>query len=129
MANLTIDGGDLLVTLPGWDALWAMKREVRVPLRAVAAVRHDPVAASQWPRGLRLPGSHLPGLLTAGSYWQPGRPGRWSFWSVRHPRQAIVVDLDAGHYRRLVLEVADPDAAVRLVDGAARAARRASPDA
>ena len=129
MANLTIDGDDLLVTLPGWDALWAMKRELRVPLRAVVGVRHDPVLASQWPRGLRVPGSHLPGLLTAGSYWQPGRPGTWSFWSVRHPRQAIVVDLDAGHYRRLVLEVADPDAAVRLVDGAARAARRTSPDA
>ena len=129
MANLAIDGGDLLVTLPGWDALWAMKRELRVPLRAVVGVRHDPVLASQWPRGLRVPGSHLPGLLTAGSYWQPGRPGTWTFWSVRHPQRAIVVDLDAGHYRRLVLEVADPDAAVRLVDGAARAARRASPDA
>lgn len=124
MADLAIDGDELVVTMRGWDAVWALKREVRVPLAAVVAVRPDPVAASKWPDGLRLPGSHLPGVVTAGSYWRPGRPGAWSFWSVRHPRQAIVVDLDAGHYRRLVLEVADPGAAVRLVEDAARTDRR-----
>jgi hypothetical protein len=119
MVRIDIEGDQLVATLTGWDRLWALSGGVRAPLRTVAGVRRDPVAARR-PDGLRIPGSYIPGILTAGSYWRPGRPGVWSFWCVHDPNQAIVVDLTEGRYRRWVLQVADPDATVRSIEQARR---------
>jgi len=37
------------------------------------------------------------------------------FWDVRHPEKTIVVELADETFRKLVIEVADPDAAVSLI--------------
>jgi hypothetical protein len=79
MARIDVEGDELVATLEGWDRIWALSGDVHAPLRAVAGVRRDPVAARR-PDGLRLPGSYIPGILAAGSYWRPGQQGGWSFW-------------------------------------------------
>jgi hypothetical protein len=54
------------------------------------------------------------------------RAGGREFWDVRSGRQAVVIELRGNRYRRLVLDVQDPPAAVRMI---AEALRGQAPDA
>ena len=110
MVTLSVRPPTLEVRVQGWHQLWALKRQLHVPLAAVQSVRHDPDAARGFWKGLRLPGTHVPGLIVAGSYYQSGE---WTFYDVVKSQNTVVVELKEADYDRLVVEVADPAATVR----------------
>jgi hypothetical protein len=107
-----VDSGSLMVEVEGLHKLWAVKNRLKIPLTHVRTVAVDPDTARN-PVGLRLPGTWIPGVITAGSY---RRAGEWAFWDVRNPDKTIVIELSDERYTRLVVEVADPDAAVAMVE-------------
>lgn len=117
MVALSIRDGTLLVRMRGLGMVLALKRRLRIPLACIAGVHIDDEAAHGFWKGVRLPGTHIPGLLVAGTFH---RGGRRTFWSVRRGRRAVVIDLENARYDRLVLEVADPDGAVRMLTDALR---------
>jgi hypothetical protein len=95
-----------------WDKLWALKSQLEIPLAHIQDVRADPEPARGWWHGLRLPGTQIPGILTAGSFYQDGA---FVFYDVHDPERTVVIDLDHEHYKRLVIEVTDPaDVVARL---------------
>ena len=112
MVDIKIEQGRVHFTVQGWDKLWSMHSRLEIPLEHIHAVRADPEPAKGWWHGLRFPGTQIPGLITAGSFYQDGE---WVFYDVHDPENTIVLDLDHEHYKRLVIEVADPGAAVRLL--------------
>src|SRR5688572_33309351 len=114
MTTVRIIDEPLRVELTGWDRIWALKREIEVPLVHVRGVAF--ATPDLRPRGLRAPGSYWPGLIAAGTYRR--RSGK-EFWSVRDKAQAIVIDLENDVYDRLVLQVADRAATVEAIRGAA----------
>ena len=57
----------------------------------------------------------VPGVITAGTFYQDGRR---IFWDVHHPKKTIVIDLHDERCNELIVEVADPEAAVRLIENA-----------
>jgi hypothetical protein len=124
MVSATASDGRLRVRLGGSDAVWAFKRRLDVPLSAVSEVRltEDLSPWLGWRNnelgGLRMPGTMVPGLIAAGSYWS--RRKGWMFCCLRRNQRALVVDLEpgAGRYRRLVLGVEDADGALALIDSA-----------
>ena len=99
----------------GWHRLWALKRRLIIPVSAIVSARHDP-AAARGAKGLKWPGTHVPGYFAAGSF---RRGGQWTFWDVRDPERAIVVELRGQRYDRLVVEVQDPKESVQLLNEAA----------
>jgi hypothetical protein len=130
VARIEIADGRLSVIMEGLDKLWALKSRLDIPLEHVVSVAHDPVQAGRWPRGLRLPGAFIPGVITAGSYWQPGHGAEdgWSFWDVHDPERAIVIATSHEHYKKLIVGVDDPESSVRAIQ-AALAARSADAEA
>lgn len=42
-------------------------------------------------KSLRLPGTHLPGLVTAGSH---AERGRWMFWNSKTGKNAITIRIE-----------------------------------
>ena len=66
--------------------------------------------------GLRLGGTSLPGVIAVGTFFD----GQWWFLDVRHPEEAVKIDLDHEHYAALIIEVADPPATVRAINAAIR---------
>ena len=62
-----------------------------------------------------MPGTSMPGVITAGTFYQDGKR---VFWDVHHPEKTIVIDLHDERFNELVVEVADPEGAVRLIHGA-----------
>ncbi|WP_081236671.1 hypothetical protein [Streptomyces viridosporus] len=115
MALVSIDRArDLLtVEFQGLDKLWTLKSRLEIPLAHVRGATHDPGIARE-PKGLRVGGTHFPGLITAGRYLHKGER---LFWDVKNPDKAVVIELaDAETYDRLVVEVDDPRATVALVE-------------
>ena len=112
MVDLSISDGNLLVNVRGADKLWAFKGSIEIPLHHVAGIRTDPSMARVWWHGWKIPGTSIPGVITAGTFYQDGKR---IFWDVHDTDNAVVIELRDEHYDRLVVEVADPNAAVALV--------------
>jgi hypothetical protein len=115
MVNVVVQGDRVRFEVEGWDKLWALKSQLEIPTAHIVAVRADPEPARGWWHGIRLPGTEIPGLLTAGSFYQ--KDG-FVFFDVHDPERTIVIDLTHEHYRRLVIEVANPADVVEMLRSA-----------
>jgi len=113
MVDIAVSDGNLQVKVRGADKVWALKSSLEIPLEHITGVRMDPVAAKGWWHGLRCPGTSIPRVITAGTYYTRHQK---SFWDVHNPDHAIVIDLRDESYDRLVVEVDDPESAVALIE-------------
>lgn len=119
MAELRVDGGDLIVHLTPLQKIVSFHADIRVPLRAVRSV-----AAVEKPwlalRGRRMAGTALRGVAAMGTWIHGDR--QYDFCVVRGQQQAVQVDLNSGRFTRLLVcvpEGADPEAeATRLASAA-----------
>jgi len=115
----------LAVALQGWERVWALRRRLIIP--------RGKIVHAEWRAGpfeihasLRLAGTGLPGVLTAGTFYGQGmkqflylrRPQGWRRATVAN---VLVLDLHDMFYQRVVLSCAQEDAA-RVVAWAKTAA-------
>lgn len=113
MTEVELTGDALVVHVRGMDRLWALKSRLEIPLSHVAgAERADSEAARRWWKGVRAPGTHLPGVITAGTFYQEGDR---VFCDVHDPEKAVEIRLNDERYARLVIEVEEPDATIAAV--------------
>ena len=115
MTEVSVSGGHLILEVEGWDKLWSLKSRLAIPTAHVIRIYADPEIAQHWWKGLRLLGTHVPGVISAGTFYQHGE---WIFWDVHHPENAVVVELRDERYQKLILEVADPAETVARVQAA-----------
>ncbi|NVB79709.1 MAG: hypothetical protein HOV81_15035 [Kofleriaceae bacterium] len=114
MVDVHIEADQVRVKVLGMHRLWALKRELTFPRAAVRAVRRlPPDALKGWWKGLRAPGTSIPGVIAAGTFHKDGER---HFWDVRHANRAIEIDLEGETYAKLFVEVEDPEAAVRMLE-------------
>jgi hypothetical protein len=118
MAQIEMTPDTLIIRIEGADRLWALKSRLDIPLGHVAGAEPAEADARQWLHGIRLGGTHLPGVISAGRFYEHGQ---WVFWDVHHPERAIAITLRDERYSRLVVEVDDPAAAVAAIGNAAGA--------
>jgi hypothetical protein len=121
MVEISIEGGRLHLEVQAWDKLWSLRSHLEFPLEHVTSVRLDAEAARGWWHGIRLLGTQVPGLLTAGAFYEQRGV---VFYDVHDPDRTIVLELNHERYSRLVVEVQDPAAAVKTVSGAIAPRRR-----
>jgi hypothetical protein len=112
MAQVHVDGDNLIVEIEGLDKLWALKSRLEIPLSNVRGATIDPGAIRE-PKGIRAPGAYLPGVITAGTFHIDGER---VFWDVHDPARAVVIELADERYARLIIQVADPRATVALIE-------------
>jgi hypothetical protein len=105
MAEIEITPISLIVHIRGADQFFALKSQLEVPLEHVASVDPSPSEAHQIWHGLRVGGTNLPGVITAGRFVQHGE---WAFWDVHDPGKAIAIRLHDERYSKLVIGVDDP---------------------
>ncbi|MGC1373061.1 MAG: hypothetical protein WA824_13075 [Candidatus Sulfotelmatobacter sp.] len=115
MVDISISDSLLVLHVHGSDKLWALKSSLEIPLAHVAEIRADPSVAHGWWHGLRMPGTNIPGVLTAGTFYQDGKR---VFWDVHNPDKTVVLELRDERYNELIVEVADPSATVAMVKAA-----------
>ena len=115
MTEVEINGESLIVHVRGMDRLFSLKSRLEIPLSHVLGAEADPRVASGHRRGLRAPGTHLPGVITAGTFYQEGDR---VFWDVRDPQKAVVIRLHEERYARLVIEMEDPASTAAAIEEA-----------
>lgn len=67
MAKIVVDGDAVKVKMSTWERIGALRSEVRQPVAAVAEVQRVDNARQQV-RGLRLPGTGIPGHTLLGTF-------------------------------------------------------------
>jgi hypothetical protein len=105
MVLISIEGDRVHLDVEGLDKFWAFRSRLDIPLAHIRAVHIDPEAARGWWHGLRIMGSNIPGVLTAGTFYQDGGI---VFYDVHDPERTIVLELEHETYKRLIVEVEDP---------------------
>ena len=104
LAMVGVNEEDRLIVKPiGMARLWAWSRGVDVPLTSIRDIGVSNVR--KVPRGVRVPGTYLPRILTAGTFRKGGQK---SYWLVARGREVLVIELEDERYDRLVLDVQDP---------------------
>jgi len=112
MVDVTVQDGKAIFEVEGLHQLWAFRSRLEIPLTHVTDVQFDPEQVGTWWHGWKLLGTEVPGLFAAGTFYYHGE---LVFWDVRDPAKTIVVSLAHEQYKKLIVEVADPDAvAARL---------------
>ncbi|HEV2493005.1 MAG TPA: hypothetical protein VG204_08015 [Terriglobia bacterium] len=115
MVDLSVEDGNLKLHVRGADKLWAFKGSLEIPLAHIAGVRADSEIAHGWWHGIRLPGTNIPGVISAGTFYQDGKR---IFWDVHNPANTVVIELRDERHDELIVEVAEPQAAVKLIHDA-----------
>jgi len=110
VVDISIEGDRVNFNVEGWDRLWALKSQLSIPLVHIRGV--DPESARGWWHGLRLLGTQIPGLLTAGTFYQSAGI---VFYDVHDPERTIVLELEHEKYSRLIVEVEDTSNAVATI--------------
>ncbi|GAC1582394.1 MAG: hypothetical protein NVS3B18_15890 [Candidatus Dormibacteria bacterium] len=113
MAALVIRGDELVLRLTGVERLAALHGDVRVPRASVRAigVKPDPWCAL---RGIRAPGTGLPGVVAYGVRRSTG--DRPDFAALRGRGPAVRIELAPPcRFARLLITVPDPEATVAAV--------------
>jgi hypothetical protein len=113
MADLRIEGADLVVRLSPMEKLGAFRGDVRVPLSTVTAAR---VSKDPWSelRGIRSPGTGFPGVI---SLCTRRGGGIRDFAAVYRRTPAVVVETRGADFDRLVISRRDAEEKVRMIEG------------
>jgi hypothetical protein len=112
--NVEVSRNSITIEMRGLSSLWAFKRRLKIPLDQVREARIEP-DARRLLKGIRASGTHVPGLITAGTY--RSRRNK-TFWFIWRGKNAVVIDLAGNSYDQIVLEVDDPRQLLRRIDAA-----------
>ena len=115
MVDISIVSDQLHLEVHGLDKLWSFRGKLEIPIRHIRDVRHDPDVARGWWHGIKLIGTNLPGVITAGTFFQHGQR---VFWDVHDPEMTIIIELHDERYSELIVEVENPPFAVEQIRGA-----------
>jgi hypothetical protein len=118
MTKVEIAEGWLRVEILGWHKLWAFKSRLDFPLEHLVEARCWSEGSDQYgARGIRAPGTYLPGVIVAGTYH---KGGKHIFYDVHDFNRAIVLEFRDEWYARAIVEVPDPEMVLGLIHRAYR---------
>ena len=115
MVDITVSGDNAIFEVEGWDKLWSLRSRLQIPLAHIKGAHADSAPAMGWFQGFKIVGTGLPNIFRAGTFYQQGN---LVFWDVHSPEKTIVIDLEHERFDKLIIEVADPDGAVRQLENA-----------
>jgi hypothetical protein len=105
VATIELTPTSLVIHITGADQFFALASRLEVPLEHIAGVDPSVPEAHGVFHGLRIGGTNVPGLITAGRFLQDGE---WAFWDVHDPDKAICIRLHDEHYAKLIVGVDNP---------------------
>lgn len=115
-ATIELTAAKLIVNVQGADRLWVLSSRLEIPIKHVTGAAPATGEARKWLHGMRVGGTHIPGVISAGRFYSHGE---LVFWDVRDAEKAIDVDVRDERYGRLVLQVADPEEEIARINRAA----------
>ena len=108
MVQIEYKDDDVIFNVKGLHKLWALKSSLTVSKDSIVAVAPYDDRFGYWP-GWRIPGTSIPGIITAGTYY---RDGNKYFWDVCKKKKSIMVTLKNDKYNMLIVEVENVEEAL-----------------
>ena len=105
MSKISISKDTVCIEITGWDQIWSFKGSLTIPVAAIRQV--SAYDGKLKPPLWRLPGTAIPKVIIAGTYYGEGRK---EFWDTHFTQGTIVFDLQNAEYTRIVVDVADSEA-------------------
>src|SRR3954453_16192715 len=121
MVNTTINGDQAILEVQGFDKLWALRSRLQLRLGHIVSGGAKATQVCFWRHGLNVLCTDVPGVLAAGTFYYQGE---LVFWDVHDPANAIVLSLDHERYKKLIIEVEDPAAAIDQLQSAIAGTQR-----
>ena len=106
MVSVTVLSDRAVFEVEGLHQLWALRSRLEIPLAHITGADIDPEQVGRWWHGWKLLGTDVPGLFAAGTFYYHGD---LVFWDVRDPTRTIIMSLDHERYKKLIIEVDDPE--------------------
>ena len=114
LAAVGVSPDDRLLVRPvGLVRFWALSKGIDVPMTAVTDVGVS--KRKDLKLGYKLPGTHLPGVMSAGTFRSHGER---SLWMTGRAEQVLVIELHDEKYRHVIVQVEDPEAATEALRAA-----------
>ena len=104
MVSVVLKDENFIFEIKGWHKIWALESKIVVPKINIIRVHQDQIDFTFW-KGLRMPGTEIPGLIAAGTFYKKGR----NFWDVMNRKKAIIIELENHYYKKLIIEVENPE--------------------
>lgn len=117
MVNVTVNDGRAVFAVEGMHKLWAFRSLLEIPLEHIIAVEVNRDQVGSWWHGFKLIGTDMPGLFAAGTFYYHGE---LVFWDVHDTTKTIIVSLEHERYKKLIVEVSDPEATAAMLKSARR---------
>ncbi len=112
MVTITKNSTETLFEIKGLHKFWALKSEIKIPNEHIIKAYQDEEHIKNW-YALKLIGTNVPFGLHAGTFYHDG--GK-IFMDLNHKHNAIIVDLKDEHYKQLIVEVENPEEAMKLIN-------------
>jgi hypothetical protein len=106
VASLSVEAGELVLTLSPVDKVEGLHGSIRVPVSSVRTVRNVDDPWSEM-RGMRAPGTGVPGVISVGTRRGGGIR---DFVVVHGGGPAVVVDMEDADFDRFVITTEDASA-------------------
>jgi len=115
MIKPTIKNNKLILEVEGADKVWSLRSHLELDISHIINVRVDSSIINKSYHGLKAPGTNIPHVITAGTFYQDGKK---VFWDIHHPEKAVIILLEDETYNELVIEVENPESFVNQLQGA-----------
>jgi hypothetical protein len=114
--KLKIDNDRLTIELEWYEQLWAVSfdRQLSIPVNHINRVTTEE-PESNWSE-IRAPGTFVPGLIKAGTYYT--KRGK-EFWYVTADKDYLTIELHDEPFRRIVLTLPNSQSWCEQIDQAA----------
>lgn len=112
MITISKKDNHFIFVVNGMHKLWAFKSELTIPFENIINAHQDTKDVKGW-KGWRLPGTSIPSVITAGTFYKDGNK---IFWDVSNIDNCIIVDLKDEEYKQLIIEVENPTEALQFLN-------------
>ncbi|HTO90542.1 MAG TPA: hypothetical protein VMJ70_05375 [Candidatus Sulfotelmatobacter sp.] len=115
MVEISVEDDKVVFEVQGWDRHWGLTSRLRIPIEHIKGASRENLPGMGWLNGIKMWGTSIPNLFRAGCFFQDGE---FIYWDVRNLDHAIAVSLEHERYKKLIIEVLDPDTAIAAIEAA-----------
>lgn len=82
MITISKDDNHFIFNINGMHKLWAFKSELTIPFENIINAHQDTESVRGW-KGWRAPGTSIPSIITAGTFYKDGKKSFGTFLKLK----------------------------------------------
>ena len=114
MVEIIKNENETIFEVKGLHKILAFKSELRILNSHITRAYSDDNELAEW-KGMRAFGTYIPSIIKAGTFFQD-KDNATIFMDISNPKNAIIIELKDEYYKKLIIEVPNPQSALELLN-------------